>query len=98
MCRPSTGLSLPTRSSNLRLRSMAWRIRADAIRRTNTDPIGASERTMDAAWRLRAQTRFRSNQVAMGNAEGAERTSLEAFQRVRLATPPPVVAKPPDVR
>jgi hypothetical protein len=33
----------------------------------------------------------------MGNAEGAERASLEAFQRVKGATPPPA-AGPADAR
>jgi membrane associated rhomboid family serine protease len=77
----------------LRLRSKAWRVRADAIRKTNTDPLQGAERAMDATWRLQAQAQFRANQVAMGNAEGAERASLEAFQRVRGA-PPPVEAAP----
>jgi hypothetical protein len=70
----------------LRLRSTAWRVRANAIRKTNADP-GESDPSMDAAWRIEAQTRFRANQMAMGNAEGAERASLAAFQRVKEATP-----------
>jgi len=74
----------------LRLRSQAWRARVDAIRKTNMDPLRGSERSMDASWRIQAQERFKSNQAAMGNAEGAERASLEAFQRVKGATPPPV--------
>jgi membrane associated rhomboid family serine protease len=81
----------------LRLRTKAWRVRADAIRITNTDPAGAAQRTMNAGWRLEAQARFRSDQAAMGNAEGAERASLEAFQRVKGATPPPA-AGPADAR
>jgi len=52
---------------------------------------------MNAGWRLEAQARFRSDQAAMGNAEGAERASLEAFQRVKDATPPPA-AGPADAR
>ena len=52
---------------------------------------------MDASWRIEAQTLFRSNQMAMGNAEGAERASLEAYQRVRHAAPS-VAAAPADVR
>jgi hypothetical protein len=73
----------------LRLRSRAWRVRADAIRKTNTDPLRGSERSMDASSRIQAQAQFRSNQMAMGNAEGAERASLEAFQKVKGTTPPP---------
>jgi membrane associated rhomboid family serine protease len=72
----------------LRLRSNAWRYKADVIRRTNAAPLRSPERSMEASWRIEAQTLFRANQMAMGNAEGAERASLEAFQRVRQAAPP----------
>ncbi len=72
----------------LRLRCASWRARAEAIRRTYTGPRRAPEGAADASWRLQAEARFRSNMVAMGNAEGAERASLEAFQRIRRATPP----------
>ena len=65
----------------LRLRSTSWRARADAIRRTYTDPRRAPEGA--ASRRLQAEVRFRSNMAAMGNAEGAERASLAAFQRIR---------------
>jgi membrane associated rhomboid family serine protease len=86
----------------LRLRSNAWRFKADVIRRTSAAPLRSPERSMDASWRIEAQTLFRSNQMAMGNAEGAERASLEAFQRIRQAAPPPppppVAAAPADVR
>jgi len=81
----------------LRLRSNAWRFRADVIRRTNAAQLRSPERSMDASWRIEAQTLFRSNQMAMGNAEGAERASLEAYQRVRQAAPS-VAAAPADVR
>ena len=81
----------------LRLRSNAWRYRADVIRRTNAAPLRSPERAMDASWRIEAQTLFRANQMAMGNAEGAERASLEAFQRVRQAAPP-AAAGPAEVR
>jgi membrane associated rhomboid family serine protease len=73
----------------LRLRCKSWRVRADAIRKTNTDPLRGAERSMDASSRIQAQTQFRSNQMAMGNAEGADRASLAAFQKVKGTTPPP---------
>ena len=81
----------------LRLRSNAWRYRADVIRRTSAAPLRSPERAMDASWRIEAQTLFRSNQMAMGNAEGAERASLAAFERLRQAAPP-VVAAPSEAR
>jgi membrane associated rhomboid family serine protease len=67
----------------LRLRCQSWRVRADTIRRTNAAPRRAPEGAADARWRLQAEARFRSNMAAMGNAESAERASLEAFQRIR---------------
>jgi hypothetical protein len=70
----------------LQLRAKSWRVRADAIRRTSLDPRRGSNAPTDAAWRLQAETRHRSNQMAMGNAEGAERASLESFQRLKTAT------------
>ena len=82
----------------LRLRSSAWRLRVAAIRKTNADPLRGSERTMDAGSRLEAQARFRSDQAAMGNAEGAERASLEAFRRVKGATTPPTAVVLADAR
>ena len=69
--------------SYLRLRCQSWRLRADAIRRTNAAPRRAPEGAADASWRLQAEARFRSNMAANGHAEGAERASLEVFQRIR---------------
>jgi membrane associated rhomboid family serine protease len=66
----------------LRLRCESWRFRADAIRRTDAAPHRAPG-TADAVWRLQAEARFRSNLIAKGNAEGAERASLDAFQRIK---------------
>jgi membrane associated rhomboid family serine protease len=67
----------------LRLRCQGWRIRADAIRRMNAAPRRApNERAAAARARLQAEAQFRSNLSAEGNAEGAERASLEAFQRI----------------
>ena len=66
----------------LRLRCQSWRLRAAAIRRTEA-LRGAHDRTADASSRLQAEARFRSHMVAQGNAEGAERASLDVFQRIR---------------
>jgi hypothetical protein len=67
----------------LRLRCQGWRLRVDAIRRTNAAPRRApDERAAAAMARLQAEAQFRSNLAAEGNAEGAERASLEAFQRI----------------
>jgi len=67
----------------LRLRCQSWRLRAAAIRKTDTTLHRAHDRAADASSRLQAEARFRSDMVAQGNAEGAERASLVAFQRLR---------------
>jgi len=66
----------------LRLRSASWRARGIAIRRTHADVPRKPEGTDETAWRLQLHARFRSDEAARGNAEGAERASLEALQRV----------------
>ena len=71
----------------LRLRVDSWRLRADAVRRTSTVPGRVSQNAQDASWRVQAEARFRSNMVATGKAEGAERASMAAFQRVRSTVP-----------
>ena len=67
----------------VRLRCQSWRLRADALRRTDAAPRRAKDGTADASWRLQAEARFRSNLIARGNAEGAERASLDMFQRIK---------------
>jgi membrane associated rhomboid family serine protease len=71
----------------LRLRGESWQARAAAIRKTNPDLRKAPSPAADTHSRLQAEARFRSNQVALGNAEGAERAALEAFQRIKGAAP-----------
>lgn len=66
----------------LQLRTKSWRARAEVVRRTNPDPRHAAERSVDASDRIQAETKFRSDLMAMGNAEGFERASLQAFHRV----------------
>jgi len=74
----------------LRLRRDSWRLRADAIRRTSTVPKRTAEDSAGAAWRLQAEARFRKNMSAVGNAESAERASLDAFERVRQEAAAPL--------
>ena len=74
----------------LHLRSKAWRLRVEVIRKTNANLLGRAGQTMDAGARLEAQARFRRNQVAMGSCgRRRARVSLEAFRRVKGATTPP---------
>jgi hypothetical protein len=71
----------------LRLRLESWQLRADAMRRTSTVSRRVSNDAQDASWRVQAEARFRSNMAATGKAEGAERASMAAFQRVRSTAP-----------
>jgi membrane associated rhomboid family serine protease len=66
----------------LRLRTNSWRARAEVVRRTNPDPRQIAEGSADASGRIQAEAKFRSDLMAMGNAEGFERASLQTFQRV----------------
>jgi membrane associated rhomboid family serine protease len=67
----------------VRLRCVSWRLRADAIRRTNAAPRRPPTGAADASGRLQMEARFRSNLVAEGNAESAELASLAMFHRIR---------------
>lgn len=70
----------------LRLRRESWRLRADGLRKTNRLTVRDTGRTAGASnesTRLRAEAQYRANLVALGNAEGAERASLKAFQKIR---------------
>jgi membrane associated rhomboid family serine protease len=66
----------------LRLRCTSWRVRGEAIRKTYADPPRRSEGAGATDWRMQVQARFRSDMLARGAAEGAERVSMEAFQRI----------------
>jgi rhomboid protease GluP len=70
----------------LRLRSTSWRVRAEAIRKTNADPRGAPGPAAASA-RLQAEARFRSNLSVLAKAETAERVALTALQRIKDAPP-----------
>ena len=68
----------------LRLRHESWRLRAEGLRKTSRLLMqpGRTGTSNDVA-RLRAEAQYRSNMIALGNAEGAERASLEALQKIR---------------
>jgi membrane associated rhomboid family serine protease len=70
----------------LRLRGESWRVRAEAVRRMNTELRRRPEQVGDPTWRLQAEARYRSNLAAMGKAEGAERAALEAYHRLKPVT------------
>ena len=68
----------------LRLRCASWHARSTAIRRTYAEPPRKPEGTKDGTWRLQMQARFKSDTAARGLAEGAERASMEALQRIAM--------------
>jgi membrane associated rhomboid family serine protease len=66
----------------VRLRCESWLARGTTIRRSHAEQPQKPEGADDTAWRIQLQERFRSDAAARGNAEGAERASREALQRV----------------
>ncbi len=71
----------------LRMRSEAWRLRADAVRRMNVSSSRSAEEQPSGPRRIQAEARYRSNMVAMGRAETAERASMMVFERLRAPAP-----------
>ena len=68
----------------LRMRSEAWRLRAEAVRRMNVSSASRSaDEQPSGPRRIQAEARYRSNMVAMGRAETAERASMMVFERLR---------------
>ena len=72
----------------LRLRSESWRLRADVLRKTNAlspkdaDAVDAGSGSNS---RLRAEAQYKAYMVTRGKAEGSERASLEALQKIAPA-------------
>jgi membrane associated rhomboid family serine protease len=71
-----------------RLRCESWRLRAEGLRKSDTltpraDP--KSEPVSNVSWRVRAEAQHRSSVLTLGKAEGMERESLEALDRIRTA-------------
>jgi membrane associated rhomboid family serine protease len=73
----------------LKLRHESWRLRAEGLRRI-AKPLRrdqASAGLLESTWRARAETEHRVTQVMLGRAEGTERASLEALQRLKPPAP-----------
>jgi rhomboid protease GluP len=75
----------------LRLRTESWLLRAQGLRLTARSVRGAkkSDGDSDGAFRQRAQEQYQSTLIALGKADGAEHTSLEAFNRLQKESPTP---------
>jgi membrane associated rhomboid family serine protease len=68
----------------LRLRRESWRLRADGLRKTHALGKGDPKHPVnDASSRLRVEAQYRANVVTLGKAEGAERQSLEALEKIK---------------
>jgi len=65
-----------------RLRTESWRLRAEGLRQTGAQAAGADRESGGSA-RLRAESRHAASVVTLGKAEGRERASLEALERIR---------------
>jgi hypothetical protein len=66
----------------VRLRSESWHLRAEGLRQTDAQAAGA-KRDSDPGARRRAEARHTASAVTLGKAEGRERASLEALERIR---------------
>lgn len=77
----------------LRMRSESWRLREQALRLTarSVKSAAKSDGDSDATFRQRAQEQYTASLFALGKADGAERTSLTAFEH--LQEPPPALAR-----
>ncbi|HUC76939.1 MAG TPA: hypothetical protein VMS04_16675, partial [Vicinamibacterales bacterium] len=72
----------------VRLRSDSWRLKAEGLRKAVAPTVRKSTRTeleSDASWRLRTESQYRTNMTTFAKAEGAERASLAALERIKAA-------------
>ena len=75
----------------LRLRTESWQLRAQGLRLTARSVRGAkkADGDTDVSFRQRAQEQYQSTLIAVGKADGAEHSSLEAFDRLQKPSPAP---------
>jgi len=74
----------------VRLRSESWRLRSEGLRKTGgvlRREIGRKDRPSNETVRSRAEAQHRASMLTLGKAEGTERASLEALQRIKPASP-----------
>jgi rhomboid protease GluP len=72
----------------VRLREKSWRLRAEGLRQMYMlalREVGRTKPGSDESGRLRVDDLHKANLLTLGNAETAERVSLEALQRIRPA-------------
>jgi membrane associated rhomboid family serine protease len=72
----------------VRLRSESWRLRSEGLRKTTglaRREAGRIERASAETSRSRAEAQHQAGMLTLGKAEGTERASLEALQRIRPA-------------
>ena len=68
----------------LRLRAESWRLRVEGLRnKTTPREAGATDWEAAGRARLRAETQHKVDGLLRGKAEGTERASLEALQKIR---------------
>jgi hypothetical protein len=69
-----------------RLRSESWQLRAEGLRQSVALETGAGRESGPSA-RLRAEARHTASGTTMGKAEGRERASLQALERIKAVNP-----------
>lgn len=73
----------------VRLRSESWRLRSEGLRKTDgltRREAGRTDRTSNQTSRARAEAQHTAGMLTLGKAEGTERASLEALQRIKPAS------------
>jgi hypothetical protein len=67
----------------LRLRAESWRLRVEGLRNKPTPQAGNTDWESAGRARLRAETQHKVDGLLRGKAEGTERASLEALQKIK---------------
>jgi hypothetical protein len=72
----------------VKLRSESWHLRAEGLRKAaapTVRKVSRTDRESDESWRMRTESQYRGNLAMLGKAEGTERASLAALERVKSA-------------
>jgi hypothetical protein len=79
-----------TAQEYLRLRYESWRLRAQGLRGANSSvrEAGKTAGGLEPNSRIRAETQYRATMMTLGRAEGTERASLKALEKIKPTTEP----------
>jgi len=80
----------------LRLRTESWRLRVEGLRNKTTPREAGTDWESAGRARLRAETQHKVDGLLRGKAEGTERASLEALEKIRPVDQTAEKIKPTD--